>query len=95
LPNERDELVGRRWFWLTGNNVGATPASAVLLLALLALVIVKYVSNRVSETPNTAMLLKEGDCMKQRAKLWFAAGLETIHGLGANCWVSYLLTKAT
>lgn len=46
--------------------------------------------------PSTAATsVKEGIHMSKRARLWFAAALETFHGLGANGWVSYLLTKTT
>jgi len=72
--------------------VGATPTTAGLLLAFLALVVLKFIVNRMLAMPSTAVLsVKEGSGM--RAKLWFAAALDTVHGLGANGWVSYLLSK--
>ena len=72
--------------------MGATPTTAGLLLAFLALVVLKFIVNRMLALPSTAVLsVKEGSVM--RANLLFAAALDTVHGLGANGWVSYLLSK--
>jgi hypothetical protein len=84
-------VLAYRRFWLAGSGVGATPTAAVLLLALLALVIVKYlaVSLVMSNTANKSV--KGGSSMKR--KHIFTSVLETIHGLGVSGWVSYLLSK--
>jgi hypothetical protein len=65
--------------------VGSTPTPAGLLSALLALVLLKLAVLRMLATPSTAASsVKEGTCMSKRVKLWFAATLETTHGLGGK-----------
>lgn len=71
--------------------MGATPITAFVLLAFLLLVVLKFIL-MLGTTSSEVQFAKEGNVMK-RAKLWFAAALDTCHGLGANGWVSYLLTK--
>jgi hypothetical protein len=72
--------------------MGATPITAVLLSAFLLLVVLKF-AVLLATTSAEVLSARKGGSMRKRAKLWFAAALDTCHGLGANGWVSYLLSR--
>lgn len=67
--------------------------TAVLLLALLALMMVKYFVVSLAMPSTADESVKEGRNMQHKRKLVFTSVLETFHGLGVSGWVSYLLSK--
>lgn len=91
MPINKMETYRR--FWLAGSSVGSTPTAAVLLLALLALMIVKYFVVSLAMPSTAAKSVKKGKNMQNQRKLVFTSVLETIHGLGVSGWVGYLLSK--
>ena len=72
--------------------MGATPITVAVLLVVFILCVVKYYSVTLLEVPSVAVQPTGEDIYMGSNKV-LSVVLDTFHGLGVSCCVSYLLPK--